>query len=201
MVSKICLSCDVFSGVPYELNQLADNQPKLSSFFNLKSDSMPEVDLKATVYQVDDVAESSLTGRTMTDASPEVVEYTFQRSEGFDGHGADVNPEKSSVDCFKEPSENNGADLSGMSIEERDTSSEEHQDSRSIPSTSASKYCLDKPNVTESPTLASNRESSRSHSTLGDPNFVENYFKVLFQIPSNLNTLNTLLCYNHILFL
>lgn len=47
------------------------------------------------------------------------------------------------------------------------------------PSTSFSTPCSDELNVKEYPSSSGTKPSKQCHSTLADPNFVENYFKVV----------------------
>lgn len=96
----------------------------------------------------------------------------------------DTVPEKTNATTIEEPSGVGGnccevelAEGSNSVIEdERNVHSElKHQG----PATSASSHCLDDHNSKECSSSATIGHSKQCHSTLGDPNFVENYFKVV----------------------
>lgn len=177
-MSSILISMDfilLILGVPYQLDQLAGNQPKLSAFFALKSSPVSEGTLTAAVCQVN--LDPSLKGDISKDANlSEVVEpmkHGNQMDEKF------VDPELEEPNTGSEKSSE--VRMSDPSASDRDDGNNVKNEPQSGPrqlSSSVSSYCLDDQNMKGSPS-SEIVGTSRRHSTLEDPNFVENYFKVL----------------------
>ncbi|XP_058007455.1 DNA repair protein REV1 isoform X2 [Hevea brasiliensis] len=158
----------LLSWVPYQLEQLADNQPKLSAFFAVKNTPVAEDALN--------VMDPSLKGGTSQDAGLFVVGDPVKEGEQIDGQFGDH-------DCkIEEPSSSSGKSSEVRMVEPTDTEDESSVNneirSRSCPlSVSVRIDCLDNQNVRKSPTPSIAGPSNPHHSTLEDPNFVDNYFK------------------------
>ncbi|RDX62552.1 DNA repair protein REV1, partial [Mucuna pruriens] len=174
-------------GVPYQLNQLANNQPKLSAFFKLKSSKMSEDaftnDLCRVVSDVEDssmrVGQSDSEDRHSSKVG-EMVELSGQISTESD----DIVPENTNaimteemtsvrVECDEE--EHAGGNNAAMK-DDRNVEGE-LEPTHQAPSTSFSTPCSDEQNIKDFPSSSATRPSKQCHSTLEDPNFVENYFK------------------------
>lgn len=169
----------LLSGVPYQLDQLANNQPKLSDFFALKrghfSESTP------VFYQAKpETEDSSLNNGPSKNADLSElggsVEHECQtRGEIEDPVVAFTNEKiteqqssSTGKSCEVDTPEQSNAD-----VESNSCIKDELQSRR--PSHSISSYFVENRDMIES------TSSKKSHSTLGDPSFVENYFKVVKQ--------------------
>ncbi|KAM1233608.1 hypothetical protein ACFX2J_003293 [Malus domestica] len=166
----------LLSWVPYQLEQIACNQPLLSAFFSPKVIPDSGDPLRDAANQVTYESEvTSLVGAIVEDAtgsdvgrstehrgqiSGESDNIMFENDNGEPGQVPYVSSEK---DC-----EVQIVDMTTLDAEEHDSVKDELQ--CSIHQTSASDCSYHLPS-------SSNVGSSRSHSTLGDSNFVENYFK------------------------
>lgn len=167
----------LIAGVPYQLDQVACNQPRLSAFFTPKI--IPDSDdaLRDTSNQVKNESEdTSSIGARLEDANKsEVCRSTDNRRESS-GESDDMMYENTNGQFGEESYP--GEKYSEVKLEELPTSDaedngsvkDELKSSSHQHSASVSSNCLPS---------SENFGSDRSHSTLGDPNFVENYFKVL----------------------
>lgn len=163
-ICKVASDIFLFPGVPYQLDQLVNetrNQQKLSVFFSSKSNSSSNS------------AETAKVG--------ECIDHKSQ----FCGESIDL---KSKLG--EEPAchvDDNSCDMrkvgpSSADPEDKVTVREAFQSSDSSPhkpSTTVSSCCSG--DKSSNKPLASRicEPHYQSHSTLGDPNFVENYFKVI----------------------
>ena len=156
------------TGVPYQLDQLNDTQPKLSAFFAPRRLSNPPV--------------TSSQPETGHSEAEEGISIIAGDSEESRAHVADeidgVYTEKTTPEMTAQTithalksSEVNAETLGNYDKEEKELSSA-LQSTTNLPSASDNKSSHGKP---VAPAAGS---SIRRHSTLEDPNFVENYFKV-----------------------
>lgn len=173
----------------YQLDQLASetqNQPKLSAFFSLKRSTFSS---KADTYVTSQlISESEDPAQKVNTAVNEIsfgegesTEHLKQCSEesdnpvleNFTGEKleetsfSDINQWAAST---SEPDDAVKTDSDFVGIQPE-------YSSPSRPSTSVSSYCLDNQNSKESQISRIVVASNQRHSTLVDPNFVENYFK------------------------
>ncbi|KAF7811035.1 DNA repair protein REV1 isoform X1 [Senna tora] len=168
----------LLSWVPYQLDQLANNQPKLSAFFTPKNSKLLEDSSNNGLCRiVADIEDSSLrfdqSKDTHSSKADEMVEFKNQSSFESD----DI-LENTDATAIEEPSSVRGncIEVELAEGEERNVQRElepSHQGS----ATSASSRCLDDQNSKERPSSVAMGPSKQCHSTLADPNFVENYFK------------------------
>ncbi|CAI8587304.1 unnamed protein product [Vicia faba] len=172
--------------MPYQLEQLSSNkQPKLSTFFSSRSSKNSEDTFTNTLCQVEPDIEDSLASVVksedinsskvgeMVESSREIsIEADDTVLENTDAIVMEEQLASVGVNCGDEDlAGSNGAAYDEKNIEgELESNCQE-------PSTSVSRLCADDQNVKEFPTSASTRPSKQCHSTLSDPNFVENYFK------------------------
>ncbi|CAK7330023.1 unnamed protein product [Dovyalis caffra] len=162
--------------VPYQLDQLANNQPKLSAFFTMKGNPIPENVLTDEACQVN--LDPFFKGGTPRDANISEVGEPMRDTEQVDKLFDDPKLQ------LEEPNSSSGKS-SEVKIEEPSSSDAEdgnsvnnnHQSSPDQLSASVSDHCLLNQSMKESPSSESVGPSNQRHSTLGDPNFVENYFK------------------------
>lgn len=151
---KVADDVFLFPGVPYQLDQLLNethNQPKLSAFFSSKSNSSSNIDDAAKVG--------------------ECIDHKSQLGEESASHMDD-----NSRDMRKaEPSSADSEDKASVGEAFQSSDSSPHK-----PSTTVVSGCCSGDKSSNEP-LASGilGPPYPSHSTLGDPNFVENYFKVI----------------------
>ncbi|CAL0332106.1 unnamed protein product [Lupinus luteus] len=180
----------LLSWVPYQLDQLVNNQPKLSSFFTLKSHKMSEDACTNALSQaVPDVEDLSLrVGQSKDTYSSEVGEVVeLSRQLRFSSESDDILTENNNAITMEEPTtvrvrcdeegiaEGSNADTG----DERNVQGEldlNHQEYCMSVTTPCSESSPDQ-NVKELPSSEISRPSKHFHSTLADPNFVENYFK------------------------
>lgn len=167
---------------------MGNNQPKVSSFFALKNASAAEDASSNPVCMVDDVAESSLIcGKEEKYIEvAETIEERTQSDERFEYESRDGTINSASAHCCAATLESCGAEPTFMKVGQGTNFWEELRESPDESCTSGSSHFLNKPNTGELLSSAFKRQSSKGHSTLGDPNFVENYFKVLFRYPLKL---------------
>ncbi|XP_061354386.1 DNA repair protein REV1 isoform X1 [Gastrolobium bilobum] len=171
----------LLSWVPYQLDQLDSDQPKLSAFFTFKSSKMSEDTSTNALCQVgSDIEDSSMRVGQSKDRHSSEVQEMVELGGQISTESDDIVPENTNatmreqltrvrVKCDEE-------ELTGGSNDaERNVGELEpnHQE----PSTSFSTSCSDDQNVKEFPSSAATKPSKQCHSTLADPNFVENYFK------------------------
>ncbi|XP_028797962.1 DNA repair protein REV1 [Neltuma alba] len=167
----------LLSWVPYLLDQLASNQPKLSAFFTPKSSKRSEDAFTSPVEgDIEDssvgVSQSEETYSTKVD---NMVGFGKQTSIESD----DILPEDINATTCEEPSSADNyceVQLDPVIKDERDVQSE-LEPSHQGPAASASSYCLDDQNSKGCPSSTATGPSKQCHSTLVDPKFVENYFK------------------------
>ncbi|KAF8013762.1 hypothetical protein BT93_I1580 [Corymbia citriodora subsp. variegata] len=171
----------LLSWLPYQLDQLADNQPKLSSFFATKDGLLSKDVLTDMVCQLHDIGDSSLKARTLRGInSSEVGQSTEYRSplcEELGQENADVSVITKSINCTRECPGSCKTELIDMDKEEMRIFREELKDSLSEPSTSAGNHPSDRTRTRSLPTPEVTKHPNKGHSTAEDPNFVENYFK------------------------
>lgn len=178
--------CDIllFSGVPYQLDQVAGethNQPKLSSFFALKSST---VSVGSTNYvtgqENSEIKDPSLKGGTINDADSSgpcgYTDHSKPCSRDWDDsvHGNSTSVRSGEVTCHDgKYSEGNLAEPSNCLMLDKGSVDDLDQPSPCPPSAS-----VVSDNAKKSTSSAITGPSKQHHSTLVDPNFVENYFKV-----------------------
>ncbi|XP_014520842.1 DNA repair protein REV1 isoform X2 [Vigna radiata var. radiata] len=174
----------LLSWVPYQLDQLANKQSKLSAFFTMKSSKMSEDALTNSLCQVvSDVEDSSMrVGQTDSDDRNlskvgEMSEHIGQistTSGDIENSNAIITEEPTSVRVKFD--EEQAARSNAAAKDESNVKSElgpTHQ----APSTSFSSHCSDEQNAREFPSSSGTKPFKQCHSTFADPNFVENYFK------------------------
>ncbi|XP_058216083.1 DNA repair protein REV1 isoform X3 [Rhododendron vialii] len=176
----------LLSWVPYELEQVASethNQPKLSSFFALKSSALSNDPTTCVTGQVNsEIEDPSLIGGTIKESDlsgrcgyTEHLRPCSRESRDWDDsvHGNSTSVKIGEATCndgecsegnVAEPS--NGLPIDKGSVDDRDPGS---------PSGPSASVISDNANKSTSSAIAG--PSKRHHSTLVDPNFVENYFK------------------------
>ncbi|KAG5238755.1 DNA repair protein [Salix suchowensis] len=166
----------LLSWIPYQLNQLANNQPKLSAFFTLKSNPVLENVLTDEVCQVKQ--DPFLKGGTTKDACiskvDEPIRFAEQAGELLD----DPNHQFEELNTSSgKSSEVKMVEFGSSDAEDGNSVNSKHQSGPGLFSASASGYCLHNQSSDGSLSSEPGGPSNRHHSTLGDPNFVENYFK------------------------
>lgn len=165
-------------GIPYQLNQLASNQPKLSAFFTLKSNPVPENVLTDEVCQVnlDPILEGGTTKDAFISKVDEPVRFAEQAGKLLDDPNHQLKELNSSSG---KSAEVKMAEFGSSDAEYGNSVNSKHQSGPVQFSSSVSGYCLHNKSSDGSLSSEPSGPSNRLHSTLGDPNFVENYFKVL----------------------
>jgi len=171
---------------PYQLHQLSNNQqPKLSKFFTLTTSKNSEDSLcQVESSDVEDsfVSAGKSEGRHSSEVG-DVVESSRQISIEADDNVS----ENTDAIMMEEPLASAGIKFdeedhvggSNDAAKGKENVQGELESSCQEPSASVSSLGSDDHNVNEIPTSASTKPSKQCHSTLSDPNFVENYFKVL----------------------
>ncbi|KAJ7946116.1 DNA repair protein REV1 [Quillaja saponaria] len=175
----------LLSWVPYQLDQLANNQPKLPVFFTLKCTKESKDDLVHSVCQAEpETEDSSLKGDTSKD--------TYLREIGKSIESSSQTSSESYNHVQENTNATNSEELAGVrgeswEVKLTEASNIDTEDESSVAnelefrlrqsSASVSSHCLDDQNLKGSPNFAVIGTSNQSHSTLEDPNFVDNYFK------------------------
>ncbi|PON58092.1 DNA repair protein, Rev [Trema orientale] len=158
----------LLSWVPYQLDQLADNQPRLSAFFAPK---IP-VSKDALLAKYDNEHTSNKGSPEENDHLSEVGEAMENRSE----NGGESDDSEQPTIRSGNSLEMKIACTDNFGAVDDSRLKDAVQRSPSQPSASVSRHCLDNQESKASPSSAA-VGSYGSHSTLTDPNFVENYFK------------------------
>ncbi|KAJ4965801.1 hypothetical protein NE237_017650 [Protea cynaroides] len=171
----------LLSCVPYQLEQLANetsNQRKLSAFFfpkrNIVSENAETPTGRCSNIEMDDPL--LMGGTSKAALLPEVGKCTKDTSQCS---GESVFENGKHVEVMEDPAaaekyfELKTSEPSSNDMEDENSIGEAPLSSPHRPSASGSSYCLDK----GSPNSRTEGPSNICHSTLGDPNFVENYFK------------------------
>ncbi|KAM7252192.1 hypothetical protein ACFE04_024075 [Oxalis oulophora] len=182
------LSCNVLtpiSWVPYQLDQLANNQPKLSDFFSSKGNALCVEDLNDVTCQVKPtITDPSLKGGTLRDTNSSEAGDRVNNVNQINWNLDDLAVAKNSdAMTIEDPSKSSGKSWEyeiskhdKKSITDEGNLLTENQSFPGQPPAPVSSYCSDVQRVKMSPSTASGT-SKQCHSTLQDPNFVENYFK------------------------
>lgn len=175
------------TGVPYQLDQLANNQPKLSAFFALKSsphspDASPCTPVCLRIPEAED---SSFKGGTSIDAYFSDVGESIEHSGLISGESDNLMNKNSNASLVEQPASSCGkpsevtmAKPSNCDVEVESSVRNELQSIHYQPSALVSSNFMDNHNMKGSPSSTVDGPSNQRHSTLEDPNFVENYFKV-----------------------
>lgn len=174
-------------GVPYQLDQLANNQPKLSDFFASKSNHVSKDASITAVYeakaQTDDSSLNDGRSKNAGLSEPdESMEHERPIRVEIENPVLDNTKEKmiDQKSCGAGKScEINMAEPTSSDIENESSVKNEHKSSTFQPYNSVISYCFDDNSTLGSTSSTAGAPSRKRHSTLGDPNFVENYFKVV----------------------
>ncbi|XP_068467802.1 DNA repair protein REV1 isoform X4 [Phaseolus vulgaris] len=176
----------LLSWVPYQLDQLANKQSKLSAFFTFKSSKMSEDALTNSLCQVvSDVEDSSIrVGQTDSEDRNlskvgEMSEHSGQISAASDdivleNSNAIMTEELNSVRIKFDEDQAAG---SNAATKDESNVKGELESTNQAPSTSFSSHCSEEQNAREFPSSSGTKPFKQCHSTFADPNFVENYFK------------------------
>ncbi|WVZ12425.1 hypothetical protein V8G54_016955 [Vigna mungo] len=170
----------LLSWVPYQLDQLANKQSKLSAFFTMKSSKISEDALTNSLCQVQvvsDVEDSSMrVGQIDSEDRNlfkvgEMSEHIGQistTSGDIENSNAIMTEEPTSVRVKFD--EEQAARSNAAAKDESNVKSElgpTHQ----APSTSFSSHCSDEQNAREFPSSSGTKPFKQCHSTFADPNF------------------------------
>ncbi|KAJ1381642.1 UmuC domain, partial [Sesbania bispinosa] len=177
----------LLSWVPYQLDQLASNQPKLSAFFSLKSSKMSEDAFTNALCQaesVSDIEDSSMRVNQSEDRHSSKVGEMVELSREIRIDSDDIAPENTNAIMMEETAsvrvkcdEEELQGGSNAATKDKRNVQGEVEPNHQEPSISVSSPCSDDQNVRELPSSAATQPAKQCHSTLADPNFVENYFK------------------------
>ncbi|XP_065870416.1 DNA repair protein REV1 [Euphorbia lathyris] len=171
-ISDSVLANKLLSWVPYQLEQLANNQPKLSDFF--ATNRRPVVEDGPNFIGCNVNMDPSLKGGTFQNTKSEGVDLV-KDGEQMDGQ---LDYADHPIMLDSSGGKSSEVRMAGWSNTEDENSVDTELGSSScqLPA-SVNSSCLDIPNMKRSPTPSILEPSNSSCSTLEDPNFVENYFK------------------------
>lgn len=173
------LCCDFhIPGVPYQLDQLNETQPKLSAFFAPRSQLTPQVASPVTSCQPETGFSEAEEGSSVrAEDSDEARDHVDDETDGV----CIENTTPEMTDPIKnddlKSSDVNAESLGNDDKEEKEVSGE-LQSATNLHSVSDNKSFYDNRKNDGKSTATVAGSSIRRHSTLEDPNFVENYFKV-----------------------
>lgn len=169
-------------GVSYQLDQLANNQPRLSAFFTLKSSSVSK-DAKPDG--------SSFKGGTSTDAYFSDLGESIEHSRQISRETDNLVLRNSNASLVTEPTSSCGRPFEVSMAKPSNIDAEDERSVRNElqspyqPSALATNNSLETCDLTGSPSSTTvSGLSNQRHPTIEDPNFVENYFKVLNFFPN-----------------
>ncbi|OMO63318.1 DNA-repair protein, UmuC-like protein [Corchorus olitorius] len=175
----------LLSWVPYQLDQLASNQPTLSAFFTPKISPASEGAFTNAIcevkYETDDLC---LKDALKDVKSFEAGESSELRNKITEEHDSLMH-ENSNAQVIEEPSSSYSEESGEVKVVEPSNLQEDDermennglQSSPEQPSASVSSHCFDNDSIKGSSRSTTSEPLKQRHSTLGDPNFVENYFK------------------------
>ncbi|KAK1300739.1 DNA repair protein REV1 [Acorus calamus] len=156
--------------IPYQLEQLVSEthaQQKLSSFFALKNiSSIENPELPMNIHaKIEEEGPLSKNDGTAVKFPSEVGDIT--KHGDLLGEDSSYQGEESSTEVRNSESSPGG----------ESSVKESHQSSPNKAPTLDSNFCIDNKNAKEPLDTTCSGDSIMRHSTLGDPNFIENYFK------------------------
>ncbi|KAL5855432.1 hypothetical protein ACOSQ4_005234 [Xanthoceras sorbifolium] len=168
----------LLSWVPYQLDQLANNQPKLSDFFSLRSSLISkDTSIPAICQTMPEIEDPSLNfGKSINADSSELDESVRQ----IRGEIQDLVEDNNNKKLIEQPGKSCEVNMAEPSSSDSENESSVKNELQSYPpelSASVSSYCFGAKISKGSRSSVVVGPSKRPHSTLGDPNFVENYFK------------------------
>ncbi|KAK8568205.1 hypothetical protein V6N13_106139 [Hibiscus sabdariffa] len=175
----------LLSWVPYQLDQLANNQPTLSAFFTPKTKPADEGTFTHAICEVKHETELLCLKDASKDASfseaGNSLEWRKQATEEHDKLMCE-NPNRTVIDgpsngYSEEPKEVEVVEPSNLQEDDESLANYRLQSCPEQSSVSVSSHCFDNRGIRGSPRSSFIGPSKQRHSTLGDPNFVENYFK------------------------
>ncbi|KAK1276508.1 DNA repair protein REV1 [Acorus gramineus] len=160
----------LLSWIPYQLEQLVSEtraQQKLSSFFALKNiSSIVNPELPMNIHgKIEEEGPLSKNDGTVVKFLSEVGNIT--KHGDLLGEDSSYQGQESSTEVRNSESSPGG----------ESSVKESHQSSPNKAPTLDSNFCTDNKNAKESLDTTCSGDSIMRHSTLGDPNFIENYFK------------------------
>ncbi|KAI3955612.1 hypothetical protein MKW92_050644 [Papaver armeniacum] len=175
--------------VPYQLDQLVElsRQPKLSAFFPLKSNTSSEGAETPSNHHVKLETARCLSNELDTSkdkSSSEAGDFVENSAECsgesvFSGDGTPfdvIREEQNSMDFEENCSEGRATEPCPTDVDDETKGKKTFESSPLKSSVSGGSYCSDKQNLKGSEQNIAGAGNPR-HSTLGDPNFVKNYFK------------------------
>ncbi|KAL3814279.1 hypothetical protein ACJIZ3_015547 [Penstemon smallii] len=174
----------LLSWVPYQLDQLAaenDNQPKLSAFFTLKSSRVSEIADRLVNGQA--ICENDITSLDKVDSSLSEANSILQLTDRCSVEPEDLLPTDNENDIGEEPACSVESTCGIEGVEMIDTSPLDGRNSGCKPTSSTFEpsvsLCNNNLGTHNNEASSSKTEfpPNQRHSTLADPNFVENYFK------------------------
>lgn len=165
-------------GVPYQLDQLNDTQPKLSAFFAPRSRLTPQLASPVTSCQPETGYSEAEEGSSIrAEDSEEARDHIDDEIDGiYIENTTSEMAEQTRTDDLNS-SEVNVERLGNYDKEEKEVSSE-LQSTTNQHSASDNRSLHDNGKNDGKSIATAAGSSIRRHSTLEDPNFVENYFKV-----------------------
>ncbi|KAK5770569.1 hypothetical protein PVK06_046720 [Gossypium arboreum] len=175
----------LLSWVPYQLDQLANNQPTLSAFFTTKCKPADEGAFTNAICEVKHENEVLCLKDASKDASFSEAGNSFERRKQATEENDELMYENTDKTVTDGPSKSDSEEPEEVKVVEQSNLQEEDESMenyrlQSCPeqsTSSVSSHCFDNHGIRGSPTSTVIGPSKHRHSTLGDPNFVENYFK------------------------
>ncbi|MCL7036993.1 hypothetical protein MKW94_009778, partial [Papaver nudicaule] len=174
--------------VPYQLDQLVQlsRQPKLSAFFPLKSNTTSEgAEAPSSHVKLETARYLSNGLDTSKDNSPSEADDFVENSAEcsgesvFSGHGTPfdvIREEQNTMDFEENCSEERVTKPCPTDVDDETKGKKTLESSPLKSSVSGGSHCSDKQTLQGSEQNVAGAWNQR-HSTLGDPNFVKNYFK------------------------
>ncbi|KAI3986972.1 hypothetical protein MKX01_039907 [Papaver californicum] len=178
--------------VPYQLDQLVElsRQPKLSAFFPLKSNTSSEGAEGSSNHHVKLETARCLSNGLDTSnekSSSEAGDFVENSAECsgqsvFSGHGTPfdvVREEQNSMDFEENCSEGRATEPCLTEVDDETKGKNTFESSPLRSSVSGGSYCSGKQTLKGSEQKVAGSWNQR-HSTLGDPNFMKNYFVIVY---------------------
>lgn len=178
-------------GVPYQLDQLANNQPTLSAFFTPESNPADEGAFANTICEVRHESQDLCSKDASMDGNFSEADDFIERRKKSTEENDELMRENIDRTVIDGPSSSYSEEYREIKVvepsnmEEDDEANNRRPSCSDQPTASVSSRIFENHSIEELPSSTTIDPFKQRHSTLGDPNFVENYFKVFYRLMIN----------------
>ncbi|XVF45045.1 hypothetical protein PTKIN_Ptkin02bG0173800 [Pterospermum kingtungense] len=175
----------LLSWVPYQLDQLANNQPTLSVFFTPKSNPADEGDFTNAICEVKHESQDLCSKDASMDGKFSEASDSYEWRKKAAEENDELMCENINRTVIDGPSSSYSEESQEVKVVEPSNMEEDDENMANNrlpscsdqPTASVSSHCFENHSIKGLPRSMAIGPSKQRHSTLGDPDFVENYFK------------------------